>query len=252
MINDDGRGPGEQILHRARTVAVGLADVGLTQAEEVLRRLSPEGRAQARREREARARRHKRLSVRVACAAIASLLVWVALASVAAPAVATVAAAAMLLLLTTLIVSGAGPRTPGREALMGAALPELTAEATIWLAAQRRGLPRPAAQLADMLTRRLDELAPQLARIDPRDPAADAFRKLVATELPSLVEGWRAVPVSLRGAAQANGCTPDRELTDGLRLIDAEVARMTEQLAHGTLHEVSTQKRYLELKYRGW
>ena len=46
----DRTGQGDEIVRRARGVAAGFADVGLTQAEELLRRLSPEGRAQARRE----------------------------------------------------------------------------------------------------------------------------------------------------------------------------------------------------------
>ena len=54
-MHDERQGQGEDIVRRARGVAAGLADVGLTQAEDLLRRLSPEGRAQARRERDARA-----------------------------------------------------------------------------------------------------------------------------------------------------------------------------------------------------
>jgi hypothetical protein len=34
-------------------------------------------------------------------------------------------------------------------------------------------------------------------------------------------------------------------------VIDAEVTRMTEQLARGAFDEVATQRRYLELKYDG-
>ena len=48
---------------------------------------------------------------------------------------------------------------------------------------------------------------------------------------------------------QSDGRTPDAQLTDGLRLIDAELARMTDQLAGGTLDAVTVQGRYLELKY---
>lgn len=62
-MNDD-TGPQQPMIHRARTIATGLADVGLTHAEELLRRLSPEGREQARREREAKARRQKRVMIR--------------------------------------------------------------------------------------------------------------------------------------------------------------------------------------------
>ncbi|MEG3166135.1 hypothetical protein U1701_16180 [Sphingomonas sp. PB2P19] len=249
-MNDDAGDPSEQMIRRARKVAVGLADVGLTQAEEMLRRVSPEGRAQARREREARARRHKRLFMRLLMVWLASVLLWVTLGLIAPFAVATLASGATLLLLTMLIVTRAEPRAPGREALVGAPLQGLSVEAATWLAAQRRGLPPRALHLTDSLTRRLHDLAPQLARIDPRDPTADSVRKLLATELPSLLDSWRAVPISLRDVAQANDRTPTAQLVDGLQLIDTEVLRMTHALARDALDDVATQGRYLELKYR--
>lgn len=239
------------MLRRAQKLAVGFADTGLSHAEEMLRRLSPEGREQARRERAARARRRNRLLARLAFAALASLFVLVLVAQLTVPGIAILAAVATMVLLTALVLTQARPRAPGREALVESQLPGLPAEASVWLAAQRRALPTPAVRLTDMLTRRLDELAPQLERLDPREPAADAVRKLIASELPALVEGWRGVPLSLRGVPQASGRTPDRQLVNGLELIDAELARMTEQLARGALDEVATQGRYLELKYRG-
>ena len=251
VTNDDGPADGDQLLRRAQKLALGFADQGLTQTEEMLRRVSPEGRAQARRERGARVRRRNRLLGQVALAALASLFVLVALAQFTPPVVSILAAAAVMVLLTALILLRAPARSPGREALVGADLRSLPAEASVWLAAQRRALPGPAVQLTDTLCRRLDELVPQLARLDAREPAADAVRKLVATELPSLIEGWRGVPISLRSVEQSNGLTPSAQLVEGLTLIDAEVTRMTEQLARGALDDVATQGRYLELKYRG-
>lgn len=251
MTNDDGLENREQMMRRAQKLAIGLADTGLSQAEEMLRRVSPQGRAQARREREARARRRTRLLVRLALAVLASLVVLALLAQVVLPALSVAAAAAVMVLLTMLIISRDRPHAPGGMALTDSPLAALPAETSAWLAGQRRALPAPAVHLADMLTMRLDELAPQLARLDSRQPAADAVRKLIATELPDLVEGWRAVPPSLRAAPQGNGRTPNTQLVDGLRLIDDEIARMTEQLSRGALDEVATQGRYLELKYRG-
>lgn len=248
-MHDERQGQGEDIVRRARGVAAGLADVGLTQAEDLLRRLSPEGRAQARRERDARNRRQRRVLMLLCCALVASLLAWAALGVVLVPAAATAVATAMMVLLTILIAERTKAAPRGRAALAGAPLPDLAAETTIWLAAHRRGLPLPAAQLADALTRRLAELAPQTVQLDPRSTAADAVRTLIATELPDLVDGWRAVPVSRRTVPQANGRTPNDHLIDGLRLIDAEVARMTDNLAHGALDTVAVQGRYLELKY---
>lgn len=237
------------MVERARSVAAGFADVGLTQAEELLRRVSPEGRAQARREREARTRRHRRLLVRFVLAAAASLLVWALLALAVAPAVALAVAAALMLLLTTLVLIRAAPSAPGREALAGAALPDLAAEAALWLAAQRRGLPPPALRLSETMTQRLETLAPRLAQLDPRSPAAAQVRALIAVELPDLVDGWRAVPISLRGSARDGAPAPDLLLENGLRLLDGELARVDSQLGRGALDGIAVQGRYLELKY---
>ncbi|MBW6527400.1 hypothetical protein KZ813_11160 [Sphingomonas sp. RHCKR7] len=237
------------MIERARSVAAGFADVGLTQAEELLRRVSPEGRAQARREREARARRRRRVLVRLALAAAASLLTWALLALAVAPAVALGVAAALMLLLTILVLLRAAPRAPGREALAGATLPDLAAEAALWLAAQRRGLPAPALRLSETMAQRLEALAPRLAQLDPRSPAAAQVRALLAVELPDLVEGWRAVPISLRGAARDGGAAPDALLENGLRLIDGEIARVDQALGRGAVDGIAVRGRYLELKY---
>ena len=237
------------MMHRARTVAAGFADVGLTHAEELLRRMSPEGREQARRERAAKARRQQWLAVRLMVAACASLLVWALIAAVAAPGVALAVAAALMLLLTTLVVMRANPSAPGREALAGASLPCLSEEAVIWIAGQRRGLPPAALQLTGEMSSRLDELAPWISRLDPRSPNAAVVRKLIAVELPDLVSSWRAVPVSMRNVPHADGRTPDDRLISGLELINTELGRASERVRHGKLDGIAIQGRYLELKY---
>jgi hypothetical protein len=58
------------------------------------------------------------------------------------------------------------------------------------------------------------------------------------------------VPEALRRTGR-DGPSPDRQLVDGLSVVDGEIARMTAQLASGDLHKLATQGRYLELKYRG-
>ena len=247
-MNDDP-GPPAPMIHRARHVATGLADVGLTHAEDLLRSLSPEGREQARRERAAKARRQKRLMIRLVFAAVASMLAWAMLDLMLPSAIALVLSVAVMLVLTMLIVLRAPPRVPGREALAGAPLARLAEEASVWLAAQRRGMPMPALRLADELSRRLDDVAPRLGALDPRSPAAASLRTLVAVELPALVEGWRTVPIAARRQPHADGRTPDDHLVNGLRLIDAELARAHAQLGQGALDGIAVQGRYLELKY---
>ncbi|MES3082100.1 hypothetical protein [Sphingomonas faeni] len=248
---NDNAGHHEPMVHRARNVAAGFADVGLTHAEDLLRRLSPEGREQARREREARTRRQKRLIVRLVAAATASLLVWAMLALLAPASVALAVASALLLLLMTAVLLRADPRVPGREALAEATLPSLAEQAVIWLAAQRRGMPPLALQRADAISRRLGDLAPRLGQLDPRSPAAASVRKLVAVEMPALVDSWRIVPISARRVAHADGRMPDDHLVNGLQLIDAELARANDLLGQSTLDEIAIQGRYLELKYKG-
>ncbi len=55
------------------------------------------------------------------------------------------------------------------------------------------------------------------------------------------------------GAASVarDGRSPDRQLVEGLRVVDEELGRMGADLAHGDLHRLATQQRYLEIKYRG-
>ena len=43
---------------------------------------------------------------------------------------------------------------------------------------------------------------------------------------------------------------PERQLIDGLGVIDAEIARMSENLASGDLDKLAVQNRFLELKYQ--
>ena len=97
---------------------------------------------------------------------------------------------------------------------------------------------------------RLETLAPQLQGLNDKEPAALEIRRLIADELPELVNGYARVPLHLR-AAQTNGLTPDRQLVEGLGVVESELARMSNQLASGDLNRLATQGRYLELKYQG-
>lgn len=139
---------------------------------------------------------------------------------------------------------------PTPEQIAKSDLPLLPSRTERWLEAQRPALPAPAQRLADEIGIKLEAIGPQFAQLDPREPAAFEFRKLMAVELPELVEGYRRVPEALR-REERNGSSPDRTLVDGLRLVDEELVRMSEQLASGDLNKLATQGRYLELKYRG-
>lgn len=239
----------EPLIDRARNIAIGLADTGLTHAEEVLRRMSPEGREQARRERKAKERRQKRLLVRLLVALILSLIGFAVGTVILSPLAAMAAASALFLVMTIVIFWHAEPSAAGREALVGAVLHDLAEEGSIWLAAQRRDLPTPALQLCNAICQQLDALAPKLGKLDPRASTAASIRKLISVELPDLIESWRSVPIATRGKPQPDGITADNHLLNGLGLIESEFTRLNEELS--TWSEIAVQGRYLELKYKG-
>ncbi len=119
-----------------------------------------------------------------------------------------------------------------------------------WLADHRKGLPAPAQRLIDGIGIRLETLSDQLQALDEAEPAALAVRRLVAHELPELVNGYVRVPPNLRKNG-LDGINPDRQLIDGLGVVESELKRMSEQLASGDLKALATQGRFLELKYEG-
>ena len=136
------------------------------------------------------------------------------------------------------------------EALPQAPIQLLPSKTARWLDQQRPALPAPAQTLADGIGVKLDALQPQLATLDNNTPAAFEIRRLIADELPELVNGYARVPQGLRRNG-IDGMEPDTQLVDGLKTVDAELTRMSEQLARGDLEKLATQGKYLELKYRG-
>lgn len=221
-----------------------------SQAEAMIRRVSPEGRALAQRDRERRQRATARLAGRMALAALAVAIVATAIDLGIAPIgiVGILVAIAALLIACTGIALLSRPRPVALAAAPLGMLPEHTRQ---WIEQQRSLLPRAALPALDAIGLRLDDMAPRLARLDVDTPAADAVRRLLATDLPALVHGYAAIPPSLRARATANGISADDHLLSGLTLIDGEIDRMTGQLARGALDELATQSRFLELKYDG-
>jgi hypothetical protein len=136
------------------------------------------------------------------------------------------------------------------DALKQTDLKQLPSNTARWLDGQHRLLPAPAQSLADAIGIKLESLASQLQSLDPREPAAAEVRRLIADELPELINGYNRVPANLRRDG-INGMSPDKQLVDGLAVVDSELARMSAQLASGDLNKLATQGRYLELKYQG-
>ena len=157
----------------------------------------------------------------------------------------------MLLLAVATLTFAVFPRAyaPSLEALSEAPLKSLPLTTERWLDSQRLALPAPVRSLVDSIGVKLETLAPQLAALDEREPAANEIRKLIGEQLPELVKGYQRVPEPLRGV-ERHGLTPDQQLTQGLQLIDDEIAEMTEQLAQGDLDSLATRNRYLQIRYR--
>ena len=140
-------------------------------------------------------------------------------------------------------------QAPSLETLSETPLKALPRTTERWLEAQRPALPAPMSSLIDSIGVKLETLAPQLATLDEREPAANEVRKLIGEQLPELVKGYQRVPEPLRGV-ERHGLTPDQQLTQGLQLIDDEIAEMTEQLAQGDLDSLATRGRYLQIRYK--
>jgi len=214
------------------------------QAEDMLRRVSPEGRALAHRERMERQRRTNR---QVGLCLLLAVALWLAVLGLGAAGIAAgtgVDAGALLLFLLGCAAIFVGfRRKPVRIAeLQAVPLTAVPSKVGDWLEQQRNLLPAPAIPVIDSLTRQLSALGPQLAAIE-RDPGAGAVRKLVATELPELIERYRNIPASVAPAEAGT------QLVEGLKIIDGEIHRLSSDLASGSFDALATQNRYLQLKY---
>ncbi|HEX8382522.1 MAG TPA: hypothetical protein VF592_04010 [Sphingomonas sp.] len=141
-------------------------------------------------------------------------------------------------------------RAPTERKLREVDIKALPAQTERWLEAQRPALPPPARTLVDQIGVRLETLTPQLAAIENEGEAAHELRRLIGEQLPAFVGDYQKVPAPLR-AQPRNGRTPDAQLVDGLRLIDGEIAAMTERLAQSNLDSLQTRGRFLEIKYKG-
>lgn len=244
MVNSDRElANARAILERRR--------MDYSDAEALLQRVSPEGRRLAKRARQRRYQHGLRVSKRLFAAVaviLAAVLAWAfAIGPIGMMGFLGAVVALVISWVVILAASNAPEETP--ERLVKSDLPQLPSRTETWLQAQRPMLPAPAAKLVDGIGLRLEQLAPQLATLDPREPIAQEVRKLIAEELPDLVQGYNRVPQSLR-KVEKDGPSPDQQLTEGLSVVEGELARMSADLASGDLTKFATQQRYLELKYK--
>jgi len=222
----------------------------MADAEALLQRVSPEGRRLAQRQRQRRARALLKAFVRALGATIAIILAATAIGWVI-PIGQIGFLAALVMILAAWVVMFAISHEPEEtvQTLAASDITMLPAKTEAWLQRQRAALPPPAQRLADGIGLKLEQLAPQVANLDPREPAAAEVRKLLSIELPELIDGYTRVPLNLRQDA-GNGIAPDKQLVEALSVVDSELARMSADLASGDLNKLATQGRYLELKYK--
>lgn len=160
----------------------------------------------------------------------------------------------LLVLLTGLIAAGllalpreAAPEAAAIAATAPAALPSAT---DAWLDAQRRALPALVAPALDAISARLAVLQPQLSAVTPSDPLAQELSRMLGVHLPELVERYERVPPEQRAqVAYAGGPTIERQLVDGLAVIETELGRVSQALAAADRDAFATQGKFLESRY---
>lgn len=226
------------------------SDRVLADAEAVLRRHSERGQSLSTR---ARQRRNAGLlrKMKLALGAVLAVLIASAVAGFILPLGTTgvMIAIGVMIAAVLLIAALPGERSVATASLAQTDLAALPLQTEIWLDNQRKALPAPAVTLADSIGVKLETLAPQLERLNPNDPAALEVRRLLSDHLPELVTGYQSIPAPLR-REERNGRVPEKQLIEGLSVIEAEIDRMTQQLASGDLDKLATQNRFLELKYQ--
>ncbi len=155
----------------------------------------------------------------------------------------------LMVAVTLALAFAPAQRVPTEKSLREVDLKVLPAQTERWLESQRDALPAAARPVVDAIGARLGTLSPQLGEVGGSTDTAFEIRRLVGEQLPAFVADYARVPEPLR-AVERNGRTPDSELIAGLRLIEQEIAEMTERLAQSDLDSLQTRGRYLEIKYR--
>lgn len=137
-------------------------------------------------------------------------------------------------------------RDPTLEALPQTELKAIPAHVEDWLDSQRRLLPAPAAREVDRIMVQLDQLSPELAKLNPQSQLADDARRLIGDHLPRLVKTYAEVPASHRSGAEATA-----QLRDGLKVVGDEISRLGDNIARQSLNQLEVEGRFLETRYKG-
>ena len=210
------------------------------------------GRDAARRRAERKARRAGEKALRMALTVVGVIVATIVYGIAVGP---IGVGALMLIFLATmcaLVALGTFPRDTAPEPMkLATAKPDvLPAQVDRWLEAKRRALPALAAPRVDAISAQLAALAPQLAAVPPGDPTALELNRLLGKHLPELVDRYEKVaPAQRKVATIPGGPTIERQLIDGLSLIEAELVRVNDQLGKDDRDAFAVQGKFLENRY---
>lgn len=210
------------------------------------------GRDAVRRRAERKARRAGQKALRMVLTVIAVIFATIFYGIVFSP---IGAGGLMLIILATIcamIALGTFPRDLAPEPMkLATAKPTvLPAQVDAWLDAKRRALPALAAPKVDAISAQLAALAPQLASVPAGDPTALELNRLLGKHLPELVERYEKVaPAQRKQPLEPGGPTVERQLVEGLGLIEGELARVSDALGRDTRDAFAVQGKFLESRY---
>jgi hypothetical protein len=223
--------------------------------DERLRRLATgeaAQRARARRRQRSTARAGRRVarSLGTGAAIIVALILW---GLIVGPIGTTVLVLAVLGGIVAMAVAGmAGGGEPAPRAVADALPAALPAVTDAWLDRQRDALPRLAAPQIDAISAHLATLEGQLAQVPPADPVAQDLQRLLGRHLPDLVDRYTRVPAEQRARTiEGDGRTIEATLVDGLKIVEAELARASDELAAVDRDALLVQGKFLESRYKG-
>ncbi len=209
-------------------------------------------RARVRRRQRTTARAGKRLArvFAVGGAIVVGLILW---GLIIGPIGTTGLALAVMFGIAVMVMAGVwSGREPEPGALAAAKPAALPAATQDWLDRQRTVLPRLAAPQVDAIAAMLGTLETQLAQVPPADPVAQDLSRLLGRHLPELVARYTRVPAEQRARAiDADGRSLESTLIDGLKVVEAELARASDELAAADRDALLVQGKFLENRYRG-
>ncbi len=222
--------------------------------DERLRRLAvgeAAQRARARRRQRTAERAGKRV-VRAATTGAVIVLALILWGLIVGPIGTTVLLLAVLGGLAAMMIAGASGGHEQAPRDLGEAVPAALPAATdAWLDRQRTALPRLAAPQIDAISAHLATLEGQLAQVPPADPVAQDLQRLLGKHLPELVERYTRVPADQRARTiDTDGRTIETTLVDGLKVVEAELSRASDELAAVDRDALLVQGKFLESRYR--